>query len=346
MSARLRDLDREVRRMRAPRPKRVPARASSMATRRPARSVAPVRSMVVDFGEPATFGAGVHAMSIDPAVTPTDVAWDHAVSDALAARGDGADSSFHAAMFSAEPITPDPFPPDTDADDNREPTAFAEEPAKLFAGGGDDEDAAAADGGNDDFGDFPSDDEEEQDGGVVQAKSARRAILDDDDRFWSVARAADAARTQLANDPGLATLHDPSDPESEADDELRRDLEQLKQRPVEPPAAQAMSAHSIFDQMTMATTFDVGTVAVTRTFDALDAELDRVERTRDRAAARAAQLSAPPPLAVDETVEDLAWIQQAIGQPDTAEPPSQSPPSTDVPIEPTNEQAESERSAP
>jgi hypothetical protein len=110
-----------------------------------------------------------------------------------------------------------------------------------------------------------------------------------------------------------------------------------------------VSAHSIFDRMTMATTFDVGTVEVTRTFDALDAELDRADARQQRVAARSAQRAAPAPLAIDETVEDLSWIQQAIEREDT--PPSEQPAQPDAAtsepsIEPPNHDVETERSAP
>jgi hypothetical protein len=108
MSAKLRDLDRDLRRMRAPHSPVAMARAAS-GRRKPTRVRAPVRSMVVDFGEPATFGAGAHAMSIDPAVAQTDVAWESAVSDALAARDDVADSSYEAAAFVAHALEEDEF---------------------------------------------------------------------------------------------------------------------------------------------------------------------------------------------------------------------------------------------
>jgi hypothetical protein len=345
MSARLRELDREVRRARFSLERA--SRAASMARRRPsgmpAASRPVVRSMVVDFGEPATFGAGVVTMSVDPAVVPTDTAWERAVSDALAARDEHADREFLAATFA---------------------TAFEDEDGadeRLVAA---DEDFDS-DAGHEDFEEIEDHDDEgaevAEERGEVLAQSQRRALVDDDVRFWAVARAADEARTQLANDPDLAELDAPEreDAESEADQELRRDLAELQQQPVQSPAespAPVASAHSVFDDMTMATMFDVGTVEVTRTFDALDAELDREERARERAAVRAAAMPPTPPssrtraLDLESTVEDLAWIQQAIERghdvvtTDEVEPGEG--PVASSPGEPIPEDTEPERSVP
>jgi hypothetical protein len=298
MSGRLRDLECELRRRsRAPRqPKREAAPVRPQALDTGARRL--VRALVVDFGEPVTFGAGPVTLSVDPAAQVTDVAWETAIQEALTAQ------DFRAAAFASDDAAhvddePEGEPEPEGEDDAAEPEPEGEAERKP----------------------------EKRD--YFVAASAARPVDREDQSFWAAAQAADELRAHMLADPEAFeedAVRD--DAEAEADAELQRDLDALKARPQPAPAppdaaaaapAPLASAHSIFDQMSFATTYDVGTFSLTRTFDAFDAELDRQARKQSA--------SAPPPAPArvdpDEAAEDLAWIQQAIAAtPAPAEPQS------------------------